>query len=78
MKVDAAFVEYLGNGEALVQLNTGQLVEVFCDEHEHELTPEEVTGTLGAWLEQDTSSIPADAVSLLQKVYDMCKKEYES
>ena len=75
MKIDVEFVEYLGSGEAVVELNTGSQVEIFWNPSKsNTLLPEDVTGVLGDWLEQDTSEIPNEAMQLLQQVYAICTK----
>lgn len=75
MKIDVEFVEYLGSGEAVVELNTGSQVVIFWNPSgSNTLLPEDVTGVLGGWLEQDTSEIPNEAMQLLQQAYAICTK----
>lgn len=75
MKIDVKPIEYLGNGEAVVELNTGQQVEIFYDPSEKGsdwLPVEEVTGVIGEWLARDTSDVPNEAIKFLKKAYDLC------
>lgn len=78
MKVDVKPIKYVGNGEAVVELNTGQRVDIFVEEaDEYSVSLEDITGAIGSWLEQDTSDIPVEAVELLQKAYSLCAKLLE-
>ena len=85
MKIDVKLVEYLGNGEATVELNTGKVVDIFYDPYaddndqstDETLYIDDITGTIGPWLDMDTSEIPPDAIKHLKKAYDICAKELE-
>lgn len=85
MKIDVKLVEYLGNGEATVELNTGEVVDIFYDPYtddndqstDETLYIDDITGTIGQWLDMDTSEIPPEAIKYLQKAYDICAKELE-
>lgn len=78
MKINVELIEYLGQGEAVVELNTGKQVDIFWNPYDEEaLFLEDVTGTLGEWLEKDTSDIPSEAVKLIQKAYSLCAKALE-
>lgn len=36
---------------------------------------EDITGTLGEWLEADTSDVPSEVIKLLAKAYELATKE---
>lgn len=38
---------------------------------------DEITGTIGEWLDRDIDEIPPKAILLLQEAYDICAKEFE-
>lgn len=44
---------------------------------DEQLYLDDVTGTLGEWLEMDTSEIPVEAINLLQGAYNICVKSFE-
>ena len=76
MKINVSLIEYLGQGEAVVELNTGQQVDIFWSPYDEELLfIEDVTGTIGEWLEKDTSDIPSEAVKLLHQAYRICAEK---
>ena len=84
MKIDVKPVKYLGNGEATVELNTGEVVGIFYDPNNDDdqstdetLYIDDITGTIGQWLDMDTSEIPPETIKYLQKAYDICAKELE-
>lgn len=76
MQINVKPIEYLGNGEAVVELNTGQRVDIFVEEpDESAVYPEDITGIIGSWLERDTSDIPVEVVKLLQEAYSLCSAQ---
>lgn len=85
MKIDVKLIEYLGEGEAAVELNTGKVVDIFYDPYTDDndqatdkaLYIDDITGTIGQWLDMDTSEIPPEVIKHLQKAYDICVKELE-
>ena len=84
MKIDVKLVKYLENGEATVELNTGKVVDIFYDPNNDDseseidtLFVDDVTGTVGEWLDMDSSDIPPEAMKHLREAYNICCKEFE-
>ena len=85
MKIDVKLIKYLGEGEAAVELNTGKVVDIFYSPYADDsdqatdkaLYIDDITGTIGQWLDMDTSDIPTEAIKHLQQVYNICAKELE-
>lgn len=38
---------------------------------------DDITGTIGEWLDGDLRDIPSEAVQYLQKAYEICANEFE-
>lgn len=43
---------------------------------EEKLYLDDITGTIGEWLEMDASEIPADVINALKEAYKLSAKEF--